>query len=76
VAAVFGPRTTLVGAGILGGIVTLAFLFIPGMRDVERTEAVTRASREALVPAEGMMLPLAVVEPARKAPDPAAAQGL
>ena len=37
VAAIFGPRTTLVGAGILGGVVTLGFLFLPGMRDVERS---------------------------------------
>ena len=36
VAAVLGARVTLVGAGLLGGIVTLAFLFLPGMRDVER----------------------------------------
>jgi sugar phosphate permease len=38
VADIFHPRPTLVGAGILGGIVTLAFLFLPGMRSVERTE--------------------------------------
>ena len=38
VAAVFGVRLTLILAGVLGGIVTLAFLFLPGMRDVERTD--------------------------------------
>jgi MFS family permease len=38
VAAAIGARTTLVGAGILGGIVTFAFLFLPGMRAVERAE--------------------------------------
>jgi DHA3 family tetracycline resistance protein-like MFS transporter len=37
VAAIFGVRATLVGAGVLGGIVTLVFLFLPGMRDVERS---------------------------------------
>ena len=37
VAAVLGPRTTLVVAGLLGGAITLAFLFLPGMRDVERS---------------------------------------
>ena len=37
VAAIFGARATLVGAGILGGVVTLGFLFLPGMRDVERS---------------------------------------
>jgi MFS family permease len=36
VAAALGARVTLVGAGLLGGIVTLAFLFLPGMRDIER----------------------------------------
>jgi MFS family permease len=38
-AAAFGARSTLVGAGILGGLVTAAFLFLPGMRDVERHTA-------------------------------------
>jgi MFS family permease len=36
-AAAFGARATLVGAGVLGGVVTLAFLFLPGMRDIERS---------------------------------------
>jgi len=36
VAAVFGARTTLVGAGVLGAAVTLGGLFLPGMRDIER----------------------------------------
>jgi MFS family permease len=36
-AAAFGPRATLVGAGLLGGVVTLAFLFLPKMRDIERS---------------------------------------
>ena len=35
-AELFGARTTLVGAGILGSAVTFAFLFLPGMRDIER----------------------------------------
>ena len=37
IAGVFGAQQTLVGAGLLGGIVTLAFLFLPGMRDIERS---------------------------------------
>jgi MFS family permease len=37
-AATFGERTTLIGAGILGAGVTFAFLFLPGLRDVERDE--------------------------------------
>jgi MFS family permease len=36
IAAAAGARETLVGAGILSGIITLAFLFLPGMRDLER----------------------------------------
>ena len=35
IAALLGVRATLVGAGLLGGAVTIAFLFLPGMRDVE-----------------------------------------
>jgi MFS family permease len=46
VAEVFGAQTTLVGAGILGGVVTLAFLFLPGMRDVERSGELARAEVE------------------------------
>ena len=37
VTAVLGVRTTLVWAGLLGAAVTLAALFLPGMRDQERT---------------------------------------
>jgi MFS family permease len=37
VAAAFGARTTLVAAGLLGGAVTISFLFLPGMRAVERS---------------------------------------
>jgi len=36
VAAAVGTRQTLVGAGILGALVTLAFLFVPGVRDPEQ----------------------------------------
>jgi hypothetical protein len=37
VADAIGVRETLVAAGVLGTAVTLAFLFVPGMRDLERT---------------------------------------
>ncbi len=61
VAGIFGPRNTLVGAGILGAIVTLSFLFLPGMRDIERTGALADASREdpegILPPVEGPSVP-------------------
>ena len=39
VAGVLGARTTLVVAGLLGGVVTIAFLFLPGMRAVERRKS-------------------------------------
>jgi DHA3 family tetracycline resistance protein-like MFS transporter len=35
VAAAIGPRATLVGAAVVGTAVTLAALFLPGMRDIE-----------------------------------------
>ena len=47
VAAVFGAQATLVGAGLLGGIVTFAFLFLPGMRDIEREGTLAGAPVEA-----------------------------
>ncbi len=39
VAAVLGARRTLVAAGLLGAIVTISFLFLPGMRAIERSGA-------------------------------------
>ena len=67
IAAEFGPRTTLVGAGVLGGIVTLGFLFLPGMRDVERSGELARASveeedLELAALTEGLMVPAGIVE--------------
>ena len=35
VASLFGARATLIGAGLIGGAITLAALFLPGMRDIE-----------------------------------------
>jgi MFS family permease len=35
VAAVVGVRATLIGAGLAGAAITLAALFLPGMRDIE-----------------------------------------
>lgn len=37
VAGALGAGTTLVAAGLIGGVITLGFLFLPGMRDIERT---------------------------------------
>ena len=36
VAAVLGARTTLIGAGVLGAIITWVFLYVPGVRNPER----------------------------------------
>jgi MFS family permease len=73
VAAVVGVRTTLIGAGILGGIVTLGFLFIPGMRDVERSGDVARLTalaggNEAL---EGPLVAMTAGQPSPRGPDAA-----
>ncbi len=46
VAAAVGPETTLVGAGLLGAAVTFAFLFLPGVRDVERPGLADRAGAD------------------------------
>ena len=35
VAGLFGVRTTLVGATIIGAVATLAALFLPGIREIE-----------------------------------------
>jgi len=35
VAGLFGARTTLIGAGLIGGAITFGALFLPGMREVE-----------------------------------------
>jgi Na+/melibiose symporter-like transporter len=39
VAGLIGVRATLVGAAAIGGAVTLGALFLPGMRDIERTSS-------------------------------------
>jgi MFS family permease len=47
-ASAFGVDATLIGAGVLGAVVTLAFLLVPGARDPERDPAL----RERLFRAE------------------------
>ena len=41
-----GPRASLVGAGVLGAAATLAFLFLPGMRDPEGIEPLEPVTAE------------------------------
>ena len=36
IAEAFGVSTTLIGAGVLGGLATLAFMLVPGLYDTER----------------------------------------
>jgi MFS family permease len=45
VAHVVGVRHTLLGAGLLGAVVTFGFLFLPGMRGPERLDAYTPRHR-------------------------------
>lgn len=37
VAGAVGAGPTLMAAGLIGGVTTIGFLFLPGMRDIERT---------------------------------------
>jgi DHA3 family tetracycline resistance protein-like MFS transporter len=46
VAAAVGPRATLIGAGLLGAAVTLGFLFLPGMRAIERGQPLIGEPRD------------------------------
>ena len=49
-AALFGTRATLVGAALIGGAVTLGALFLPGMRDIERTSPGRHRARAETMP--------------------------
>ena len=46
IAALIGARATLVGAGVLGALAAIAFLFFPGMRDTERDGSVHALEHE------------------------------
>jgi DHA3 family tetracycline resistance protein-like MFS transporter len=51
VAGLVGVRATLIGAALIGGVVTLGALFIPGMRDIEG-----QAARIEPTPEEGRLV--------------------
>jgi MFS family permease len=51
VAAAVGVRATLVGAALIGGVVTLGAYFLPGMTDIERRDSSGR-DIQLLPPAE------------------------
>ena len=57
VAAVIGARTTLVAAGVVGGLATFAFLFLPGMRDTERRPAPRPQEQPAVALRSGARVP-------------------
>ena len=44
VAGAVGVRSTLIGAGVIGAAVTLAALFLPGMRDIDSDSVAECAS--------------------------------
>jgi MFS family permease len=52
VSAALGPRATLVWAGVLGGFVTVAALFVPGMRATERERPLATEEAVVRVPVE------------------------
>jgi MFS family permease len=52
VTEMIGARLTLVGAGVGGAVITLAALFLPGMRDVEREEPPAEAPPAAGLPVD------------------------
>ncbi len=53
IAQAIGARATLIGAGVLGGLVTFAFLFLPGMRATERSEDAQAGDGNAPQPTGG-----------------------
>ena len=68
VAQAIGARATLIGAGVIGGSITLAFLFLPGMRAIERAggaHATSASPEDVPSPVSGSAEPTA---PARRVP--------
>jgi MFS family permease len=63
VAAAVGVRATLIGAAVVGSVVTLGALFLPGMRDIERANSDTgargpfRSARTSRGPGSARALP-------------------
>ena len=54
-AALLGARGALVAAGVLGGVVTIGFLFLPGMRAIERDQAHAPAPLDAEAPVAALI---------------------
>jgi hypothetical protein len=54
VAGIFGPPATMVGAGLIGGVLMGVLLFVPGVRDPERTGAPQFVARRNAVDPHGI----------------------
>ena len=52
-AAAFGVDATLIAAGVIGALVTVAFMFYPGARDPERDGSLDAARAAEISPAPG-----------------------
>jgi MFS family permease len=52
-AAAFGADATLIAAGVIGALVTVAFMFYPGARDPERDGSLEAARAAEISPAPG-----------------------
>jgi MFS family permease len=63
IAEAFGARTTLVAAGLLGGAATLSFLFVPGMRAIERGAMPASPPEMAPVRGQGTLGPMLPAAP-------------
>jgi hypothetical protein len=69
IAGWLGARQTLVWAGLVGGVVTFAFLFLPGLRDPERPPAsrtpgpaaIATAAPATAVASDGIATPVTAV---------------
>jgi hypothetical protein len=60
VAALVGARATLVAAAVVGGVITLGALFLPGMRDIEGIAA--KRDDHGLPPDADLLRPPAFVD--------------
>ncbi len=73
VTEMIGARLTLVGAGVGGGVITLAALFLPGMRDVEREQPEAEVETPADLPVDVVIVATVLHQvPAAAAPVAAA----
>ena len=71
VAEAIGARTTLVAAGLIGAAITLAFLFLPGMRNLERSGVLAGIHLELAPGAQGAELAVAELSVERGVLEPA-----